>query len=151
MMEFPIIQEESDDERLARMARFIGLEEMFPASQLSGVNVQERLVHAKIRVVELRVRTICEEYSNSTGIEISPNARELIRLIHTAILADSHSTWSGNRFQAADQYLSALDSTLGDIVRDEKIQDRITTFDILHWISKDKDLARICIIQKTSK
>jgi len=151
MNEFPVIQQESDDERLARMARFIGLEDMFPREDLGSSVAQNRLVRAKIRFVDLSVQNICEEYSKTSGIQITDTARKLIQVIHTAILSDSHPSWTGNRFDAVDQYLSKLNQTLHDIVRDQKVQDRITTFDILHWISNDKDLMRLCIIEKSAK
>jgi len=148
MMEFPIIDQESDEERLLRMARFIGIEEMFPPRRLHWGNVQEKMIEAKTRFVDLHIQTICDEYSELTRIEISPTARELIRLIHRAILADSHSAWTGNPIQVVDQYLANLNSTLAEIARDEQVQDKMTTFDVLHWISKGRDLARLCIIEK---
>jgi len=146
MTEFPNLQQESDEEYLARVARFVGVDQMFPR-EMGTLNVQKTLLEAKTSLIDLRVRTICEEYSQSTGVEITKNARQLIRLIHTAILADAHPSWSGDLLSAADHYLSTLPTTLAKIAADERIQ-KITTFDVLHWISRDSDLVTMCVIEK---
>jgi len=85
-----------------------------------------------------------------SGIEITADAQNLTKVILNAVLSDPHPRWEATpeeRVEIVTNYIQDLPDTLTTLAKDEHVEGSITTFDLLHWLSTDKQLARICIIQ----
>lgn len=150
-MEFPQYQDESEEQRLLRVAHSIGLNELFTTPRILGRDLEVRVMQARSRMNELQVDVHCSEFAERTGVGISDGARALIKMITDAIISDPHPAWDASpsdRLRAVTHYISELPEMLAAVAREENVRDQINTFDLLHWVSQDRDLARICIIEK---
>lgn len=108
-----------------------------------------------IEGIHKRVDEAAGQFRENTGIEISEPTRAMIAAVISAILEDPHPNWrlpSGDdRSRQLDgiitAYLSAVPLFFHQIVVSERVRDKITVFDFLHWFSKSFE-PMMCVIPK---
>ena len=108
-------------------------------------------VRPRLSIDELLLASRYLEFHESTGMMVSTAAQDLIRVILSAILSDPHPSWKISPEETArvvGEYVASIPKLLTEIAQEENVQGQITAFDILHYISKDKDLMRLCLIEK---
>jgi len=146
MFELPLHDEETDEQQRLRI----------DIAGLPGVVQRsvEELLQARVHINERLLASRYATFTQDTGIEISPGAQELIKLILTSILSDPHPLWDirpNQRVGVVQHYIAELPTKLAELVEEEQVQEQITSFDVLHWLSRDRDMARLCIIEKRAK
>ena len=105
----------------------------------------------KLDAIKQEVDKICTQFKNDAKISVSDHARELASNVLRAISQDPHPAWKVDATKLdllTQAYLSALPMMLYQIVSSERVNDKITSFDFLHWFSKDFETMMMCIIPK---
>lgn len=152
MMELPLTPEESEDEKLLRSLQVKGL------IDLQGLHtpnyertVEGRYLQARVRINDPVLEDRFREFTLETGVGISADAENLIKVILNAILSDPHPAWTATaeeRVEIVASYISSLPQALTTLANEESVEGQITSFHVLHWLSTDEHLAGICIIDR---
>jgi hypothetical protein len=150
MAELPY-SSESEEEQLFRTLYTKGLIDVIglqhPAIQ---ARTESRYLQARVRVNDHALENRFRGFMEQTGIEVTAEAQNLTKTILNGVLSDPHPRWEATpeeRVEIVNNYIQNLPETLTTLAKDENVEGSITTFDLLHWLSTDKHLARICIIQ----
>lgn len=101
-----------------------------------------------------RVQEKCNYFTSSSGIEISSLTQCIITTIIQSITDDPHPSWNKtypykNKEIIVDAYIEGIPLVLFQIAASQKIVKYISTFDFLHWFSKNFEQT-MCIIPKYS-
>jgi hypothetical protein len=95
---------------------------------------------------------ICDRFTQETSIVVTPTTRDLAAEIISAILEDPHPTWkveAPQTFEYTQRYLSDSTKLLHAIRAEQNIKERITAFDLLHWLTRGEGLESwLCLIPK---
>jgi hypothetical protein len=91
--------------------------------------------------IQTQIATKCAEFQELSGVSISSAAIDLGAQIIGAISEDPHSSWkldANQRTTLVSLAISAVPLMLSDISKSEAIVKgkEITTFDVVHWLSK---------------
>jgi hypothetical protein len=109
------------------------------------------ILDVRVSIHERALEATWRKFTDETGVEVSSGTKRLIMTILNAVLSDPHPLWKATpaeRVEIVGSYISSLPSLLSNVVTDEGVEGKITSFDLLHWISKDRDLAKLCLITK---
>lgn len=109
-----------------------------------------RYIKRRIKVIEYdRIANICEEFRHERYIDVSQQSKILIKDILDAIILDPHPRWKftkKKRKHVANYFASELYVNLFNIAKEEQVEKIITSFDILHWLSRHID--KLCPFTK---
>lgn len=100
--------------------------------------------------IESAISKICQQFKTDTHIGISDDAESLLKLLFVAIHEDPHPSWriDDKADSIVDVYKGALPFFLHQIRSTQKVSKKISTFDVVHWLSES--FGMLCVIQKTS-
>ena len=93
---------------------------------------------------------ICKKFKYDTGILVSNTTIEIAAEIISAICDDPHPSWKYRDARLIDTtktYMEYVPMMLKQIAASQRVEDEITTFDLLHWLSGD-NISMLCIIPK---
>lgn len=89
-------------------------------------------------------------WSQERSIIVSLQAQNLIRIALESITADPHPAWADRseteRREAQSDYIKSLGENLSALQEEENVADRLTTYHVLHWLSRSLD--SICVFEK---
>jgi hypothetical protein len=88
-------------------------------------------------------------FQRETGLAVSSQARSLIELVINAIERDPHPAWRlarADRRQVAINIAREVAPMLRAVAGEERVSEEVTTFHVLHWLSRNLD--RACPIEK---
>jgi hypothetical protein len=105
-----------------------------------------------IASVRNEIGRACDQFTKETGVIVTPTTRELAAEIISAIEEDPYPQWKVERSQLrgyAQKYISESQGFLRDIQKKQTRGNKITAFDLLHWLARDKGLESwLCLIPK---
>jgi len=96
-----------------------------------------------------QVLSVSQQHQSSTGVRVTGHAQKLIYDVLESITADPHPRWRISPTELAGlrrQIESDLSSLLAKIMVDEHVEEVITAFDVLHWLTHNLD--NVCPIEK---
>ncbi len=103
-----------------------------------------------LKVRNSEIYKVLEDYSASSGVQITTSAAELVRHVLQSITEDPHPGWRASKEELekiSRDFLSDLPNLLNKLIRTDRNNSNIvTTFSILHFLGPNLD--RICPIQK---
>ena len=97
-----------------------------------------------------KVWEICNKVESDKKILVTTHARVIIYNLLAAITDDPHPNWIAyetQRKDALDKQLYKLEERIHEIIKEEKVQKKLSTFDVLHWMIKVID--EICPFRKS--
>lgn len=107
-----------------------------------------------IAFVRDEIGRVCDRFTQETGVLVTPTTRDLAAEIISAVAEDPHPRWRVEVPQLQEflfTYVQQSPKFLRDIQNQQKIEKRITAFDLLHWMTQGKALESwLCIIPKSS-
>jgi len=90
------------------------------------------------------IQAAADKLEDSTGVEVSGQAKNIIFYVVSAVETDPHPAW--RQWPGKSQFLESLPEYLSSVVEEERVKRKVTTFDVLHWLSRH--LEGICPIEK---
>ncbi|MDX6528478.1 MAG: hypothetical protein QOH41_768 [Blastocatellia bacterium] len=113
--------------------------------------MEGRYLQARIRINDKAVREVCNRFESEKGVGVSAGAQNLLDTILNAILSDPHPSWQVTPQRCVEivgEYIDKLPGFLAAIVEGENVREEVTTFDVLHWITRGQNFDSICFIEK---
>lgn len=152
MSEIPIqpnLPNETEEDRMLRTIQNMGVLNV-RGLHFPGVEESEgRYLQARLRLNDAILEAAYQRFIDQTGIGISDDAKNLIRIALNAILSDPHPRWEATteeRVKVIGRYVSQIPKHLKKVVKDENVSGQITTFDLLFWAAREEHLFKLCII-----
>jgi hypothetical protein len=126
MTELLLNPQETEEEKLFRTLQMRGLVDLFGLNMQEAVTrPEDRYLHARIRINDRAIEARYQECVRESGVEISADARQLIKTVLNAILSDPHPAWNATpeeRVEVVGQYLEKLPQTLTAVVRAGRVK-----------------------------
>lgn len=91
-----------------------------------------------------QIHAAAERLEESVGVGVSGQAQNIIYYVVCAVETDPHPRWKER--PSRERFLDGLPEHLAAVVAEEGVEKRVSTFDVLHWLTRN--LERICPIEK---
>jgi hypothetical protein len=86
-----------------------------------------------------KLRSQIAQFTRTSGIAVSPAARQVIAVVLDAMRRDPHPNWSqadrAKVMALRSQILGDLPTILAQIAKAEHAAAQLSSFDVLHWLA----------------